>query len=257
VRVSWAQVQQQLVVGATQAFALQMRRLGPRLDDVQRVLGRTLDLKLLPSSTRKNVNLRIADLAATRVANGWRERLPANAPPYRVGENRLSGTLDPALQNIADMTADTTDRVISFINVSSLNSQARHWYRVNYGAAGPNLAARNPREQYVVEVGGRPAFRIQDKSNPDPRNMLPHHFFSYGIGAEFVPLRGPADRPSNGVRAARFTDLGLQSIQRNFGPEYMKMFNRWLQDRANEVKFKKIGITVHQAFTLSGRPQVS
>ena len=123
---------------------MEIRELGKALPRDIATLGRALDLKAVPRARLKEANLQIAKEAQAAMVKGWRSRLPRRSSSYR-SHSRLTKRLGRALAD-ESMTAFTTDRRISFINQTTLDREAKHWYRVDYGASGPNLTeGKQPR----------------------------------------------------------------------------------------------------------------
>lgn len=170
-----------LSVHATNAMAVGAVAAGKQIEELfSRQLYQALNLGLIPPSRLKAANRQIAELSQQAIVDGWRQRLPVRSPPYRRGpdpnKDRLSQLLGPALAR-EDMLRATTARTISFLNVSTLNREARHWYRVNYGAEGPKVSPPRPRP-VPVTVNGNTLFTLQDPNLPMPNSWLPRAFIS-------------------------------------------------------------------------------
>jgi len=198
--------------------------LGATAKIITKVIAEGLAHGVFTSKDLREANLEIARRAQRDIVQGWRSRLPLKSPPYRRGsdpnKDRLSGKLGETLAS-ESMVQGTTDRGISFLNTSVLAEEARHWYRVNYGAYGHNVAAIRRPKMYPVTVDGHTLFTLQDENQPAPNSFLPVRFsFQHN---EFIPHQGPADVEGGGHRAALFTDIGFRSLGENFGPVYRKM----------------------------------
>jgi hypothetical protein len=217
-------VGQRFGVAARRAFLGAISDVESQLPDVYKRLASAMDLNKIPRSTLKDTNVRIAQHAQDAIVGGWRSRLPRGSASYRP-EDRLTGTLGDALGDSA-MTANSTDRTISFINVGYLNQHARHWYRVNYGAAGPNFQGGGEGRFPVPFPGGGTLGSLGDVSPPAARSYLPRVFM--WEGNEFIVLRGPGTYPGRGSRAARFSDLGLEAVAEAMGPAYAQMYDLYL-----------------------------
>jgi hypothetical protein len=213
-----------------------------------RVIAEGLKAGVFTKTDLRTANLQIAEKAQDAVVQGWRARLPLKSGPYRRGsdpdKDRLSGHLGRALAS-SQMISGTTDRGITFLNTTYLAENARHWYRVNYGAFGHNVPAIRRPKAYPVTMNGHTLFSIRDENEPAANSWLPRAFsFQDNI---FVPHIGPADKEGGGHRAALFTDLGFQSIADNVGPTYTKMLYRKFQSGGMIARFEKRQVNV-QAF---------
>jgi hypothetical protein len=214
-------------------------------DPMTKTLYEGIGAGVFPRSQLLAANQEIARRAQRDILSGWRARLPARSGPYRRGSNprkdRLSGKLGEALASPA-MVRRTTDRAISFLDPITLNAEARHWYRVNYGAYGGYAIVRRPKA-YPVTVAGHTVFTLRDELRPAPNSWLPLRF---GFeGSEFVPLKGPARTVGGGHRAALFTDLGFQSVGRNVDPVYREMIFRYFKGGGLKKRYELKGATVH------------
>lgn len=191
---------------------------------ITNVLGKGLAAGVFTDKDLRTANLEIAHKAQNAIIEGWRARLPLKSGPYRRGSNpqkdRLSGKLGQTLASSA-MVQGTTARSISFLNSSALAENARHWYRVNYGAFGPNVAAIRRPKAYPVTIEGHTIFTLQDPNEPAPNSWLPVRFTFQD--KEFFPVQGPADKEGGGHRAALFTDLGYKALSQAVEPAYRKM----------------------------------
>ena len=230
------------------------------IEPVVRQMGKALEISALPRETMRKTNQQIARQAATRVAAGWRSRLPLNSHSYRP-EDRLTGKLGNALNDIDGMISETTDRVIAFADAEILDREAAHWYRINYGAAGPNYSGGATAQTFTVTMNGRPMFTLRDENQPATQSWLPRRFT--WAGPEMVVLAGPASPRGQGSRAAHFLDIGYQVVAEKTGNAYQRVTNAYLRDQIKKasagvktnaridasVKFTRVGWTA----TASGR----
>lgn len=204
-------------------------------------LGKALKRNALANSRLLEANERIALSAQRAVLSGYRSRLPRRGFG---GESELSGTLGDALAD-PGMTEGTTDRVISFSNPQILSQQARHWYRVNYGAAGPAFARAGGHEPaaFTVNVGGRPFVTLRDTHRPAALSWLPAAF--YWNGSTMIVTRGPATPRGKGSRAARFLDLGLAEVAKEFPVQYDRIFREFVNTAAGRARLQSKGINTN------------
>lgn len=228
-----------MVIGGQQAIIGGFREVGKALPRDIRALGKALDLSLIPRSKLKAANVQIAKEAQAAMVKGWRSRLPRRSSSYRP-QARLVKRLGRALAS-ESMVTQTTDRTISFINQATLNSEAKHWYRVNYGAQGPNLAEGRQARSFTASVNGQALFTLRDDTPPAAQSFLPQGFhwrggaFPTGI---FFPDKhsAPANVRGQGVRAARFTDLGVEAVAQRLGPVYFSTLQSYLASDSGNAK---------------------
>lgn len=229
--------------------------LGDHANEFTQALYKGLGAGVMPRRYLKDANRQLAIGAQQAIEQGWRSRLPVGAPGYRKGSDpdhdRLSGRLGDALSAQEAMIKGTTDRAISFINNTVLNRQARHWYRVNYGAWGPKAILRRP-QPFPVNVDGHTLFVLRDEAQPARNSWLPRAYAREGT-SWFGPIpaydkdgrriTNKADVHGGGHRAAVFTDLGYQSVAKNLDPTYDNMLRRYLREQGDEG-FRSAGINV-------------
>lgn len=240
-----------IAVGATSAAAQAGVAAGRNVqDELARKLFKALDLNLIPASRLKRVNTMLAVRAQDAMVSGWRATLPAKAPGYRRGpdpqKDRLSNLLGPALAS-SNMLMGTTDRTISFLNVQYLGTEARHWYRVNYGAYGPKATPKEPKS-FAVNIGGHTLFNLKDRNRPAANSWLPRLYVATPV-EYFQPKQGPADVVGGGTRSANFTDLGFKRLARDFGPYYRSMFADYVKEAGKRAELRKAGVRVSKQLT--------
>lgn len=220
-----------LIVAAPNAIARGAARAFDDLDPLVKTLSQALATRGLPTGQMKAANQRIAKNAQKAMVGGYYATLPLRSPGYRPHQ-RHTKALERALADEA-MTANTTDRVISFVNQRFLDGKAEHWYRINYGVAGhltqgPGREART----FVVLVNKQNIATLRD---PNPKRQggiyLPHRFRWDGV--MFTPLTKVKPRSSiskvTGSRAAHFVDLGLETVAEEAGPVYEKILREHVQ----------------------------
>jgi hypothetical protein len=214
------------------------RALNANIEPLTRSIYDGIRENVFTRTEMRKANQEIARRAQGAMVAGWKERLPLKSGPYRAGSDpqhdRLVGALGEALAE-GSMTKGTSDRTISFLNFNRLNHDARHWYRVNYGAFGPKASVRRP-VAHPVTVGGHTVFMLQDEMQPAPNSWLPRRF-QWADNA-FIPKRGPADVHGGGVRAALFTDLGFKALADNVDPVYREMLSDALKSNKAKPRYK-------------------
>ena len=229
------QYRNNVIIGSTNAIARGAAQSMTQLPEVVEQLGNTLRRRGLPRAKMKALNLEIARVGQQAVVSGWRSRLPRNAGG---GTGRYAGTLGPALANPA-MLEGTSDRVISFINGDVLDQEAAHWYRINYGAAGPNYSSPNAQraDTFVINLNGRPFITLRDDRPPDPTTFFPRQFF--WTESNRLVVTGPGVVQTNaGAAPAHFIDLGLQAVAEVFPVAYDAFFRDWLRDAKSQARVR-------------------
>lgn len=226
-----------LIAGTTNAISRAVRRSLEDLPNTLNIMAQAFEQRALPRGQLTNVNMAIAQQAQAAVVSGWRSRLPRGN-----SGGALSGTLGNALASDA-MTAGTSDRVISFVNPAVLSQSAKHWYRINYGAAGPNMAGGEEPQVFTVKLNNRPFVVLRDDAPPAPLSWLPR-VFTWSPEGRMIVIRGPAEPRGKGSRAARFIDLGMEVVSREFGPAYDQFLREWVQDAAHRARLARKGINV-------------
>lgn len=216
------------------------------LPTIVQSLGKALDLKKIPRDRLKAVNQRIAEGAQDRVVEGWKARLPRRTEEG--SSKRLTGLLGPALADRANTQA-TSDRVIAFADAKVLGREARHWYRVNYGAKGSNLAKGRSARRFVMTLNGATFGSFIDDLPPDPISYLPYRF--YWRGDNLFPRKSKqSSAPKvvvnpNGARAARFLELGHAYVTRNAPREHDKLWRGYLNERGGAARSRLAKVDIN------------
>lgn len=167
---------------------------------------------------------------------------------YRQGANRLSGQLEAALRT-SDITAASPDR-IHLLNLDTMNTEAAHWGRINYGVAGPKKSPRRSRQfpfrfdgkvlpiRVGTTAGPRANFRVPEFSGGSPRvgYFTPqgelhigkkhlsddaNHDRLYELG-----YRRVGGRFSGGVKPYHFVDAGAAVVAEDLGEAYKSAIRR-------------------------------
>lgn len=225
------------------------KALDENVTPMTRALYQGMGGGVFPEKPMLDANKKIARRAQQAIVSGWRARLPLKSKPYRRGsdpnKDRLSGKLGEALES-PDMISGTTARGISFLNTSLLATEARHWYRVNYGAYGYRVASIRKPKAYPVTIGGHSVFTLRDEMRPAPNSWLPRGGLNFSDDGVVSPRKGPADVEGGGHRAALFTDLGYKAIAENADPVYRQMMMSYFRQGglAERYTAKSVSVTV-------------
>lgn len=233
-------MQGKLVIGAATGIVRSTQRGFEQFPRVIDSLGRALETNSIPKAELRKLNRQIALAAQGEIEAKWRSRLPRGGG----SGGTLSGKLGSALGDDEAMIAGTTDRVISFVNTEHLNRTAKHWYRTNYGGTGPNLTApgSQPRQTFQVTVNNQVLLTLTDNQPPARGSWLPARFF--WVGPQFVAARRPSSLRGAGTRAARFTDLGLETAANLIGPTYDTFYRAYIQQEVNRTRLTARGVRV-------------
>jgi hypothetical protein len=241
-----------IVVGSATLVGGAIKEAAQELPNIVQTMGKALDLRMVPRSKMKEANEKIAADAQKAVVQGWRRRLPY-AHPATSRKKRLSGTLGPALADPANLSA-TTDRVISFANTEVLGREAKHWYRVNYGAAGSNLARGRQPKRFVMLLNGETFGSFRDELPADPISYIPK--FIAWHGDAMYPKSKKVKINENGARAARFLELGHSVVARQAPAAYDKLWRDYLTEKGEQarqrLKKKDIHVNAEMRFDRTG-----
>ncbi|QBQ74872.1 hypothetical protein [Caudovirales GX15bay] len=238
-----------LYVGTAAMLGRAIAKSMEPLPELIQALGKELDAKNFRTKKMRKANEQIARSAHKAMVAGYKSRLPnPGHTQYRRGNNRLSGRLGRHLA-AADMTAGTSDRVISFINEARLSERSRHWYRVNYGTPGTGgvpAGEHSRAAEFEITLGGAPLLTISDRNPPSKTpHMLPPAFAIRGEGQArelwlIPPGKDDVPVPGKGTRAARFTDLGLAKVAQQFPEVYLAEWNNFVKENRKQLAKRDI-----------------
>lgn len=199
--------------------------------------------------TFQNMYEAVGKEAVEAVRRSYNSRNRTGIPQYRGGD-RETGKLGKALQS-PQMYRAAPDG-IDFINTAYLDSQAKQWYRLNFGAGagkGHNVGPRGRGSAArIVFFGQQTGMDLQLNQRPSPNFKIPPgYFFSPNLtsvqnvgdrGGAFFPAKmAPRERvhfvpkaqgigqntqatlfrggySKNGIAAQRFLDAGAATIAR-------------------------------------------
>lgn len=226
------QVRGAVVVGVPHMMADAIRQGTRQLPALVETLGQAIDLSKLPRSRMKAANQRIAEHAQAAVVRGWYSRLPRKT--WAGSANRETGKLGPALANPAN-TKRTTDRVISFADAKVLNQEAKHWYRVNYGAAGSRYGEGRTARRFVMQLNGHAFASFRDDLRPDPISWIPVRR-TFDSDGNMLPLSKQVERSPFGARAARFFELGHSVVAREAPQAYTDLWFDYLHENGGAAR---------------------
>lgn len=232
------------------SFISSVKACGTAVDGQLRTMAHAFDSRN-DSAEFRQIHQRVGDLAQQSVLRSYdqlvtaRER-PASKTHYRAGQNRLPLTLRKALGRKDFFEA--TPQGIRWGNVTMLDTQARHWYRINFGArpAGTGSHAR-----FQVRFNNLVLASLGYDEPPSPPFFLPPGFWLGPEGREgrnvkrlgqdqFYPgaplghggLKGQRFgrrqrvRRTLGIKEKNFLDAGLRTIATEFPKGYAQHYER-------------------------------
>ncbi len=195
---------------------------------------REIGLAFTPDRNRRLYQETHDDLAArARAAMVERFNRSTTTGPYRQGQNRLSGVLEPLLGS-ESMNTSTPFR-ISFINIELLDAQARHWRRLNFGAE-PRGSAPG---RFTATIGGQPfTIGFPPGFGPSGPVLIPRGVWANPGGPPPTFAPNPGARGSHaffprkkefsvtrGIEAKHFADAGFERLAAEVGPAYRQLFD--------------------------------
>lgn len=195
-------------------------------------------------------NMRVALLEGVKGVGGYDNAVAARkhvASYNNKSGTRLPGALRATLES--PTMAIATPNGIEYLDHDLLNSQARHWKRLNFGAQGP--FADGPGNVNVpVKYDKRILFYAGSKSGPRPGFALPPGRFvspetgkrvAYGpsegssysgtsptVDRFFPGKGGRAPSLTRGIQGRHYIDAGFIVFARDFPVAIAKLQTQWL-----------------------------
>lgn len=119
-----------------------------------------------------------------------------------------------------------TPNGIGFINTTLMDSRARQWHRLNFGA---RPAGQYTPTRYEVRFGSlvAGAFGFFDEE-PSAGFGLPEGG-AFNAQRQFFGPRGKQVFPTKGIRAWNFLDAGVEEMSVRIGPAYEGLYNKWFE----------------------------
>lgn len=156
------------------------------------------------------------------------------AGPYRVGDRDAGGKLESAIRS--PMFVRATYDGIGFANTEVLDSMARQWHRLNFGAG--QAAGPGPR-RFAVHWGNVAMAALGLEDTPSDAFVLPRGFWrgpggqidqggaEMGKGRFYPNKRGPGPKATRGIRAWNFLDAGVAYLAENLPRAYEAVYRDW------------------------------
>jgi hypothetical protein len=217
-----------------------------------RVLASGLEQQMSDGSDLRKVHEEVAANMRQAVKSSFEQTVKSRPGQYRGGQNRISdGVLKRAITDPS--MAVGTEEGIDFVNERKLDTEARHWKRLNFGALGTAQSGRTAKS-YPLRFDGVTLFRVGFSDQSRPAFSLPPGAFSSPEGV-FQPhdsTRTGMDRfypggvgtrlriPTRGIKPREFLDAGLRRMVEDLPVAYMTMIEGWLDDAEKSVKLPPV-----------------
>jgi len=196
---------------------------------------------------------------------------------YRQGERYSGGRLRRAITspNMYEVARDG----INFINVPWLDSQAKQWYRLNFGAGKRGRQTPSPRSYRIMFFGSH-AGTLRLDSKPSPGFYIPAGIWVSGASGQIVmrnrsrrgkdrflwvagsewpngaafqkfhtrgtKRRDPFQKPklTDGIRGMNFLDAGVRKIAELAPVAYTQLITEWIDEaaRSSTGPFRTINV---------------
>lgn len=235
-------------VGISAGIGRAMQEAGGELNKTQRLVARVLEEKKLSAGTRRRIH-EDAGRAAQRslVAGYTNRRRRRGTPPYRINakdprNNRLAGGILRRALNNPSMVKATADSVF-FIDAATLDREAAHWRRINFGA-GRIGGSPGPGE-FQMRWGSLVIGALGLTDGPSPAFRIPRGFW---FENEFYPTgeqpggrgKGRLQKPrmTFGIAASQFLDAGVRRLAQELPRGYVGAIEAMYV--TDPIKFQKV-----------------
>lgn len=230
-------------------------------------LGRIFSKPELDTARKTRLHQAIGERGQQAVLNSYAQVVTARkrVPSYRIGSRYAGGALQRAISSSNFFRADGDG--LQFINAGQLDTEAKQWHRLNFGA-GRRASEGRTRGLYQIRWGGLVAATIGLDDGPSGPVFMPSGFWVGGgeIGRPgtgkaagqqvrgksttsqmFMPTRGPARFGTAGIAARRFLDTGVREIAKALPLAYQDYYREIFKEAKNDP-------TSHMAIHLQGSP---
>jgi hypothetical protein len=230
-----AGVEGALIASMTQAVIQAAEKVSDRQSQQLKALGKALAADVIPPDRRQKAHETIGKAAQLSTQQGYTHRKhKRNTPSTRITANDdknrrfAGGALLRAIQ--AKDFFRATSNGLEFINVTRLDTEAKQWKRLNFGAGGKAGASPGRSE---VRWSGMVVAQLGLAPDPRPAFKIPKGYWINGN--DFYP-RGEAPKGSTkgarrqgakiteGIVASNFLDAGVRRIANEFPLEYQRMY---------------------------------
>lgn len=210
---------------------------GGSIFPVLQAMAEAINSGLKSRRSFENAHKTLAASAMEATLNAYAANVEAEGPPpYRENSpSRMSGGMRRALED-PGMYRGTFSGVYLFSR-KILDSNARHWYRLNSGVVGygGSRGERFNTSPSSLNVGGGNIGMIGLNLPVDPKPMyMPRGYFT-PEGA-FYPKPAPADIPTKGIQARRFLEAGAEAVAIELPVVYEDLLRKLLKTAAQTGK---------------------
>lgn len=217
-------------------------------------LGRAFEANLTNNTKTQAINERVGKAAQQAVVNSYLAYRRTGGPSgYRAGDagrnkRYAGGALKAALQDASFFEASPTS--IQMIDVGVLNSRAKQWARLNFGAGAAGAASPGSRH-FPLRISNLVVASLGLEAGPRPSFLIPRGYFlgeshsaaRAGKDAFFLAGEGPTPEArstemmmTRGIRAEHFLDNGIAVIAQRLGPEYLEYVKDLVATGVSNVK---------------------
>lgn len=212
-----------------------------RAGSVAEYIGRALSARQIPHEQLRRAHRDAGEGAQRSMVQGYvnrRHRRPV--PSYRIGDRYAGGALLRALRN--PNMVEATEFTLRFINTDILNTEARHWRRLNFGAGAGSEGGLQAPAQFPIAWEGmvvatlgltpdfRPAFTMPQGIFVAPGGNRVESSASRRGSDMFFPRRASRRYPTAGIASSNFLDAGVRRLATALPQSYLGMYQR-LYDR--------------------------
>jgi hypothetical protein len=205
------------------------------------------------------VNKNVAESTQKKMVSAYSAGKKRGRKPYRFAdEGRMrrysDGRMKKGLESDAFIRSTGTG---IFINLSVLDTYAKQWARLNFGALP--RGSRDVKDERIKlfrsalsdspslsRIGARPGFRLpptrkavavgSDKalaSTPNPRSLAQSqagpYIYLYPYKTAGLSKRKFDSRATKGIQGWRFIDQGIAHMNKQYGKELTKGLNQWIK----------------------------
>lgn len=236
------EMQQSILAGMTAAI-----QSSTEVDDkMLKYIGKHfMDLPKFQGQRFTKAHLDVGKAAQRSMVQGFRSRrFRRPAGRYRAGEQRLSGELAKALSGDSHVRANPY--TLEFLNIHTMDQQAAHWRRLNFGAGAGGKEGIQAPQQFPITWNGLLVATLGLNTQPSPAFRIPKGFWvtpggesaggasSSRVGQDQFFLTGMKvgrgfGRPSpskvtGGIASRNFIDAGVRRVANELPRAYETIY---------------------------------
>ena len=206
----------------------------------------------------KTIHERAARGAQQAIVDAWRE---GHSAPYRIGKGRNQRDAGGALLRAVSSPNfyRAANDGVDFINPVWMDSQARQWYRINFGAGTRGLTTPPGQVARLSILGQTTTVSPLARFKAGAATPLPPGWWAHGgdgqpiefdgsrrgsgdafylrsslkrkgIPSDLFPFLSHSPTPSLGFAGNRYLDVGIARLYENLGKEYENLIQSWLKE---------------------------